>query len=425
MSGLKGREILLGVTGGIAVYKAVEVLRRLKQAGAEVTVVMTAHAREFVQPLTFQTLSHRPVGLELFDLDQENRIGHIRMAERAELVLVAPCTANFIAKLRTGLADDLLSTLLLATPAPVMLAPAMNDGMLAHPATQENLRVLESRGVKIIPPEVGELAEGKIALGRLAEPERVVAAVAAHFNTGPGGVAHSPTLPLASRNGLTGRKVLITAGPTVERIDPVRYITNRSSGRMGYALAEACRNAGAEVILVSGPTHLPQPQGMTVLSVGSGAEMHAAVLEHEPRQDALIFAAAVSDYRAETPLTHKIKRGSQSTLTLNLTQNPDIAADAGKRKRPGQVLVVFAAESQDLVANAQGKLERKNADLVVANDITEPGSGFDSTHNRVVLIRRAAPGQAAPTPLRLPLLDKREVARHIASAVAELLSLRG
>lgn len=417
MSALDGREILLGVSGGIACYKGVEVLRGLKRAGARVSVVMTAHAQEFVRPLTFQTLSNRPVATHLFDLDQESRIGHIRLAEQAELALVAPCTANVAAKLRAGIADDLLSTVLLATEAPVYLALAMNDRMLAHPATQDNLAVLHQRGVHIIPPEVGFLAEGKEAMGRLAEPADIVAAVERHFAEVAG-----LRPPVAGR--LDGRRVLITAGPTVERIDPVRFITNRSSGRMGYALAEACRDAGADVILVSGPAHLPTPHGVHLNRVASAEEMRAVVLEHQPSQDALIFAAAVSDYRVRDPSEHKIKRGEQPTLKLELESNADIAAESGARKKPGQVTVVFAAESRDLMHNAQRKLAAKHADLVAANDITEPGSGFDSQQNRVTLLRRADNGGAPPEPIALPLMDKTAVAAHIVVAVSELLAHR-
>ena len=409
MSHLTGKEILLGVSGGIACYKGVEVLRGLKRAGANVSVVMTAHARQFVQPLTFQTLSNRPVATDLFDLDQESRIGHIRLAERADLALVAPCTANVAAKLRAGLADDLLSTVLLATTAPVWLALAMNDNMLANPATHDNLEVLRRRGVTLIPPEEGFLAEGKIAPGRLADPERIVEQVERHFSQATAGGL------------LAGRKVLVTAGPTVERIDPVRYITNRSSGKMGYAIAAACRDAGAHVRLVSGPTQLPDPAGVEVNRVASAEEMRALVLEHQGGQDAFILAAAVGDYRVRDPSPHKIKRGGRPSLTLKLEANPDIAAQVGERKRPGQVLVVFAAESQHLLENAQKKLHAKNADLVVANDITEPGSGFESDQNRVTLIRRANDGQAAPDPERLPLLEKTRVAGHIVKALAGLL----
>ena len=422
MNHLKDREILLGVSGGIAAYKGVEVLRGLKRAGAAVSVVMTTNAMEFVRPLTFQTLSNRPVATSLFDLDQESRIGHIRLAETAELALVAPCTANLAAKLRAGLADDLLSTILLATTAPIYLALAMNDKMLANPATRDNLDVLRGRGVHIIPPEEGFLAEGKNAMGRLADPERIVAEISRHFEN----AAEAPREAVQDAPGLlSGRNVLVTAGPTVEPIDPVRYITNRSSGRMGYAIAEACRDAGAKVRLVSGPTQLPNPLGMRVERVTSAEEMLAAVLEHQPLQDALIFAAAVGDYRVRNRSEHKIKKGSNPTLTLELEENPDIAAQVGKRKKPGQVVVIFAAESRELLQNAQKKLESKNADLVAANDITEPGSGFEGTRNRVTLLRRAIAGAPAPEPENLPLMEKSQVAVHIVRAVAGLLPPRG
>ncbi|MFI5400715.1 MAG: bifunctional phosphopantothenoylcysteine decarboxylase/phosphopantothenate--cysteine ligase CoaBC, partial [SAR324 cluster bacterium] len=400
---------LLGVSGGIACYKAVEVLRGLKRAGAEVTVVMTDHAREFVQPLTFQTLSNRPVGTGLFNLDQESRIGHIAMAERAQLALVAPCTANVAAKVRAGLADDLLSTVLLATRAPLYLALAMNDGMLMNAATQDNLRVLEERGVRIIPPEEGFLAEGKHAAGRLADPARIVAAIEAHF----GGAAAAPGL-----ERLAGRRILVTAGPTLEDLDPVRYMSNRSTGRMGFALAEAARDAGAKVTLVSGPVALADPVGVSVKHVRSAEQMRAAVMEALPAQDALILAAAVSDYRAKTVSPQKIKREGKASLTIELEANADIAAEVGERRRQGQVLIVFAAESQDLLGNAGKKLEKKRADIVAANDITEPGSGFASGQNRITLLRRSAPDR----PIALPLMDKREAARQILAEAAALLA---
>ncbi|MDH5751639.1 MAG: bifunctional phosphopantothenoylcysteine decarboxylase/phosphopantothenate--cysteine ligase CoaBC [Deltaproteobacteria bacterium] len=413
MESLKGRNILLGVTGGIAAYKAVEILRLLKKAGADVSVVMTAHAREFVAPLTFQTLSGRPVASGLFDLDQENRINHIRLAEEVELALVAPCTANFAAKLRAGLADDLLSTMLLATTAPVCLALAMNDKMLNAAPTRENIRVLQERGVCIIPPEEGFLAEGTHAPGRLADPASIVAQVAGHFRGGASGMG-----PAAVQKGvLAGRKVLVTAGPTREMIDPVRFISNRSSGRMGYALAGAAAQRGAEVVLVSGPTGLNPPPGVRVLPVVTAGEMLAAVRAESSDTDVFVFAAAVSDFRAAVMKEHKIKRGEQGELSLELLQNADIAAETGRDKRPGQVSVVFAAESRDLLENAARKLAEKNADLVVANDITERDSGFDSDRNRAALLTRGA-GE----PQRLPLMEKTELAGVIMEKAVELLS---
>ncbi|MCZ6532031.1 MAG: bifunctional phosphopantothenoylcysteine decarboxylase/phosphopantothenate--cysteine ligase CoaBC [SAR324 cluster bacterium] len=414
MSSLKGREILLGVSGGIACYKAVEVLRGLKKAGAEVQVVMSAHAQAFVTPLTFQTLSNRPVGTTLFELDRESRIGHIHMAERAELALVAPCTANVAAKLRAGIADDLLTTVLLATSAPTYLALAMNDHMLAHAATRENLEVLQGRGVHIIPPEVGFLAEGKEGPGRLADPESIVERVAVHFGAVPASApGHAP--PLA------GKRVLVTAGPTVEAIDPVRFISNRSSGRMGFAVAEAGRAAGAQVTLVRGPVNLPDPQGMEIVPVHSAAEMRAAVMERLPSLDALVLAAAVADFRMGKTEPHKIKRAGKSSLTLKLEANPDIAAEVGEKKRPGQVLVIFAAESENLLANAEKKLKSKGADLVVANDITLHGSGFDASKNKVTLISRHPMYDGQPI-LDLPLIDKHAVAGHIMDQVVTLLA---
>ena len=418
MSPLNGKEILLGVTGGIACYKAVEVLRGLKRAGAEVQVVMTDHAREFVAPLTFQALSNRPVGTGLFELDRESRIGHIAMAERAELVLVAPCTANALAKLRAGIADDLLTTLLLAATAPVYLALAMNDHMLRHAATQENLRVLEGRGVAIIPPEEGFLAEGKEGPGRLADPARIVAAVEAHFAGAARSRAKGRTASALA--GLKGRRVLVTAGPTREALDPVRFLSNRSSGRMGFALAEVGRDAGGRVTLVSGPVSLPAPPGVELVPVVTAEEMRREVLARLPETDALVLAAAVADYRVPSPERHKIKRGGNPHLTLKLEANPDIAAEVGRRKKAGQVLVVFAAESRDLIANAKKKLVAKGADLVVANDISQADSGFEATQNRVTLIRRSAKGGAAK-PEALPLMDKHACAARILAIAAELL----
>ena len=412
---LDGREILLCVTGGIACYKAVEVLRLLKTAGAEVSVVMTAHAREFVGPLTFQTLSNRPVGTSLFDLDQESRIGHINLAERAELALVTPCTANFAAKLRAGLADDLASSVLLATGAPIYLALAMNDRMLAHAATRENLEVLRSRGVHLIPPEEGFLAEGKIALGRLADPAAIVERVAAHFG-------NETSSDEKSKGGiLAGKRILVTAGPTREAIDPVRFLSNRSSGRMGFALAEACRDAGAGVTLVHGPSALAVPPVLEAIAVTTAEEMRQAVHSRREAQDALILAAAVSDYRPKSRSAQKIKRGKSPRITLELEPNPDIAAEVGAAKSKGQVLVIFAAESEDLLANARKKLKAKNADLVVANDITEPGSGFDGAENRVTLLRPGR-GEDIPDAEHLPLQDKHTIARRIVSVMADLMS---
>lgn len=417
MSELKGREILLGVTGGIACYKAVEVLRCLKRMEAEVSVVMTESAEEFVRPLTFQALSGRPVGTHLFDLDQESQIGHIRMAERAELVLVAPCTANFLAKLRAGLADDLLSTVLLATEAPIYLALAMNDRMLLNPATQENLEVLKSRGIKIIPPEVGFLAEGKNAVGRLAEPDKIAEVVKAHF-LGEG-LDDSSTNPLSS-DAFKGKKVLVTAGPTVEKLDPVRFISNRSSGRMGYALAEMARNAGADVTLIRGPVTLPDLSGVRLIEVNTAEEMYGAVMENLTEQNFLFLAAAVADFRAKEVAGQKMKRAGKTTMTLELEANQDIAQGVGERKKDGQILTVFAAESENMEKNAELKLVSKNADMVVANNILEPDAGFDTLENRVTLITRRD-NQPCP-PVKLPLMSKHHCASEILLAALKLHS---
>ena len=412
---LQGRKVLLGVSGGIAVYKAVEVLRGLVKAGANVSVVMTEAATKFVTPLTFQTLSNRPVGVQLFDLDRENSINHISLAGGAELALVAPCTANFAAKLRMGLADDLLSAVLLATQARIVLAPAMNDRMYSHPATQENLTILAGRGVQIIPPDTGFLAEGHHAMGRLADPAGIVARCVDILS--PGENAATPMPPVVPpAYSLKGKNILITAGPTVEAIDPVRFLSNHSTGKMGYALAESARDAGARVVLVSGPSNLPDLPGVTMERVTSAEEMHRCVKSHQSDQHALILAAAVSDYRAVTPSTHKMKREGQQTIKLELVANLDISSDIGASKSHDQVLVVFAAESQNLIQNARQKLSKKNADLIVANNITAQDAGFGSENNRVTLLHR---NDAEPK--ELPLMSKYKVATEILREVSILL----
>ncbi|MDH4121675.1 MAG: bifunctional phosphopantothenoylcysteine decarboxylase/phosphopantothenate--cysteine ligase CoaBC [Deltaproteobacteria bacterium] len=401
MNPLQGREIVLGVCGGIAAYKAVSLLRLLVQAGAGVNVVMTAGAQRFVAPLTFQTLSGRPVGTDLFSLDQESRMGHIQLADSAQAVVVAPATAHLLAKLRAGLSDDLLSTLLLATPAPVFLAPAMNDRMWVHPATTENLAVLQQRGVHIIPPEHGYLAEGREGVGRLAEPETILAGLAAWFSRGEG--------------ILNGRTVIVSAGPTEEPLDPVRSLTNRSSGKMGFALAQAAQEAGAKVLLVSGPVALPTPPGVERVNVRTAVDMEQAVLGRQAQADALILAAAVADYRPKEASLSKIKRALRPALTLELVANPDIAAQAGRAKQPGQVLAVFAAETEQLETHAAAKLAAKNADLVVANNPTLPGAGFGDDLNEGWLLRKGEEPEA------LPRQTKAAMARRVIEAVAALL----
>lgn len=391
---LADRRVLVGLTGGIACYKACDAVRLLAQAGARVQVVMTAGAQAFVTPLTLQTLSGRPVATETFSLTQESEIGHIRLADDAEVAVVAPATANVLARLAHGLADDLLATVLLATRAPLVLAPAMNVKMWEHPATQANLRLLVERGAAVVGPGRGSLACGYEGLGRLAEPAEIVEATAAAL--GP--------------HDLRGERILVSAGPTQEAIDPVRYLSNHSSGKMGYAVARIAHRRGAEVVLVSGPTALPAPPGVRLVAVTTAAEMQRA-LEHEfATATVLIMAAAVADYRVRRPAPRKLKKTSPG-LDLALERTVDILAGLAARK--GRRLVVgFAAETGAVAAEAARKLREKGLDLVVANDVTAPGAGFGSDTNVVQLVDARGVGDA------LPALPKDEVAGHILDWVA-------
>ncbi len=388
---LTGRHVVMGVTGGIAAYKACEVVSRLKKLGADVDVIMTENAARLVAPLTFETLSARPVSVDTFARMASWDVRHISLAQKADLMLVAPATANLMAKLACGIADDMLTTTLLATKAPIVLAPAMNTGMWTAEATQQNLRTLLARGVRTVGPDSGRLACGDSGAGRMSEPEAIVEAVCGL---------------LCHRRDMEGLRVLVTAGPTVERIDPVRYLTNDSSGKMGYALAEAARDRGARVTLLSGPVHIAPPQGVETVPVISTQSLYDAMLERCGEQDIIVQAAAPADYRVEHPAAQKLKKRAGEPLVLTLVENPDIAKAVGKRKRPGQVLVGFAAETQDLLANAKRKLAGKNLDLIVANDVTAEGAGFGTDTNLVTLITRE--GETA-----LPLMSKREVAGRI------------
>ena len=386
---LDGRTVVVGLTGGIACYKACEVVRLLVGAGARVRVVMTAGAREFVSPLTLQTLSGQPVATDTFRLTEESEIGHIRLADAAEAVVIAPATANLLAKAASGIADDLLTTVLLATRAPVILAPAMNVHMWEHPAVQENLARLVARGARVVGPASGFLACGYEGAGRLADPEDIVEVV---------------RRTLAPRD-LEGERLLITAGPTQEPIDPVRYLSNHSSGKMGYALARVARRRGAEVTLVSGPTALTPPPGVRAVQVRTAREMGRAVDEAFSGATAVIMTAAVADYRPCQPLSRKLKKDAAS-LTLELERNADILGGLAARKG-GQVLIGFAAETHDVAAEARRKLQAKRLDLIVANDVTAPGAGFGSDTNVVRLIDRAGLDET------LPVLPKEEVAGRI------------
>ena len=395
---LTGRHVVMGVTGGIAAYKACEVVSRLKKLGADVDVIMTENAARLVAPLTFETLSARPVSVDTFARMASWDVRHISLAQKADVMLVAPATANLMAKLACGIADDMLTTTLLATKAPIVLAPAMNTGMWTAEATQQNLRTLLARGVRTVGPDSGRLACGDSGAGRMSEPEAIVEAVCGL---------------LCHRRDMEGLRVLVTAGPTVERIDPVRYLTNDSSGKMGYALAEAARDRGARVTLLSGPVHIAPPQGVETVPVISTQSLYDAMLERCGEQDIIVQAAAPADYRVERPAAQKLKKRAGEPLVLTFVENPDIAKAVGERKRPGQVLVGFAAETQDLLANAKRKLAGKNLDLIVANDVTAEGAGFGTDTNLVTLITRE--GETA-----LPLMSKREVAGRIWDAAMTL-----
>ena len=383
MSENQQTKILVGVTGGIAAYKSCELVRRLVDKGADVRVVLTPGAEAFVTALTFQALSGNPVHTELLDREAEAGMGHIELARWADRVLIAPATANFISRLAQGRADDLLSTLCLATKSPIAIAPAMNQAMWANAATQRNLELIGQYGIQIIGPGNGNQACGDVGLGRMSEPEEILKAFLEHTDQDNIGQ-------------LKGKKVVITAGPTQEAIDPVRYISNHSSGKMGYALAMACRNAGAETILISGPVNLPSPRGVNCISILSCAEMHAAVMDNIQGTDIFIGTAAVADYRAASIADQKIKKTATS-MEISLVKNPDILAEVSAlEQRP--ITVGFAAESEKLVEHAVSKLERKKLDLIVANDISAEGIGFQSNENAVTLLTKDSQEQIAKAP---------------------------
>ena len=393
---LSGKCVVVGVTGGIAAYKTCEVVSRLKKLHADVRVIMTKNATEFVSPLTFQSLSHNPVSVDTFANIQTWEIEHIALAQRADVFVIAPATANIIGKLACGIADDMLSTTVMATHAPVLIAPAMNTAMLENAATQQNMQTLSERGMRFIAPGTGMLACGTSGAGRMSEPSQIVDEI---------------VRTLRPREDFAGLSVVVTAGPTAEPLDPVRYITNRSSGKMGYAIAEAAHARGAHVTLISGPTAIQPPKGVDVVRIGTTQELYDAVLGHADA-DVVIQAAAPADYRAREISPTKIKRTGDS-LMIELVPNPDIAAALGARKHPGQTLVGFAAETNNVIENAQGKLKRKSLDRIVANDVTRAGAGFDVDTNIVTLID----GEGMK---ELPMMTKREVADGILDRVAEL-----
>lgn len=398
---LNGAHVVLGVTGGIACYKAVDLASKLVQAGATVDVIMTEGATQFVTPLPFQTITKRPVSIDMFQLLRDTDMAHISLSARADVLVIAPATANTIAKIVHGLADNLLTSTVLATTAPLVIAPAMDADMWANPVTAENVATLRRRGATIVGPGEGRLASGRIGAGRLVATEEILAAI-------------RQTL---GRNGpLAGLRVVISAGGTQEPLDPVRHVGNRSSGRMGYALAEAARDYGAQVTLVTAPTGLPLVYGVDTVPVRTAAEMHDAVIDRLDATDVLIMAAAVADYRPAHTAEHKIKK-QDGELVLRLERTVDILAAVAKRRTgpaDGKIIVGFAAETENLLENARDKLLRKRLDLLVANDVSASDSGFEVATNRVTLLTP----DGAPDPL--PLLPKEEVAERILDRVAAL-----
>ncbi len=398
-------KVLLGVTGGIAAYKSLQLVRLLVKAGHEVQVVMTESAQQFVGVASFQALSGRPVRNALWDAEQEAGMGHIELARWADKIVVAPATANFLAKMRVGMADDLLSTLLLATDRPIWVAPAMNRLMWQHPATQENLEVLQARGVQVISPESGEQACGEVGEGRMAEPEAIFEIIRQSEGAGLGILEKSPEKASKVDKFWHQLPVLVTAGPTYEPIDPVRFIGNRSSGKMGYAIAEALAEKGADVILVSGPTALPCPEGVKRIEVKTAQEMFAVVQDFYADAELFISAAAVADYRVATPAEQKLKKQTgQETLQLQLVKNPDIVAWVAQQ--PDHPFVVgFAAETENVLAYARQKLEQKGLDMICANQVGEH-QGFEQDENALWVITRDSAKE-------IPLASKREVAQGL------------
>jgi phosphopantothenoylcysteine decarboxylase/phosphopantothenate--cysteine ligase len=395
--GLKDKTVVLGVTGSIAAYKAVELASQLTQAGARVEVIMTEAATEFIAPLTFRNITGRPVVTKMFELASEYSVEHVALAEAADVVVIVPATADIIARIAVGIADDMLCCTVLATKAPVIVAPAMHAAMYQNQVTQDNLDKLKARGFIMVGPDYGRLASGGIGLGRLVDVNEILGTICQ---------------VLGRTRDLAGRRIVVTAGGTQEPVDPVRCLTNRSSGKMGYALAEAARDRGAKVVLVSAPTALQKPIGIDVVNVGTAQEMYEAVKKAVAKADALIMAAAVADYRPKKVSRSKIKRERASSLTLELERTPDILSEV-----KGKFLSVgFAAESENLVANAREKLEKKRLDLIVANDIMAKGSGIGADANQVVIIDRKGKVE------KLPLLPKREVADRVLDKVIQFFS---
>lgn len=408
---VKGKNVVLGVSGGISAYKAVEVLRRLTEKGVNVRVVMTKAATEFVTPLTFRELSYHHVALEMFEEPKGPMMQHLGWMEWADLFVVAPATANVINKMACGIADNLLMTMLLSATCPILIAPAMDSDMYTNPITQGNIAKLKELGVHFVGPDTGQLARRNVGPGRLTDPQRIAERALELLAAG----ATWRRSAVQGQLDFKHLRVLITAGPTHEAIDPVRYLVNRSSGKMGYALAEAAAERGAQVTLVSGPTALATPRGVERIDVESAVEMRDAVMERLHEVDVIIKAAAVADYRMREASPEKIKKeAAGDEITLQLVRNPDIAAEVGNAKRPDQTLVVFAAETSNLVEQALRKLREKKGDMVVANDVTEEGAGFGVDTNKVILV--FGPDRIS----ELPLMSKRDVADRILDGVLKV-----
>nr|WP_310261715.1 bifunctional phosphopantothenoylcysteine decarboxylase/phosphopantothenate--cysteine ligase CoaBC [Fictibacillus barbaricus] len=400
---MEKKKVLLAVSGGIAAYKAATVASRLYQGGYDVKVILTESAQKFITPLTFQTLTRQDVYTDTFEEKNPSVVSHIDIADWADLVLIAPATANIIGKLANGIADDMLTTTLMATKADVFVAPAMNVNMFNHPAVTKNMETLASFGYRFIEPNEGLLACGWVGKGRLAEPEELIEVVHAYFAE----TDKKQDLPLA------GKKLLVTAGPTREELDPVRYFTNHSSGKMGYAIAAAAKKWGAEVTLVSGPTSLQPPSGIKVENVISAREMYDKVLSHYNSQDIVIKCAAVADYTPVSVFENKFKK-KNDTWTIELKKTDDILKTLGEKKE-NQILVGFAAETENLESYAQDKLERKNLDMVIGNDVSKEGSGFGSDTNEIIMIKKDGSKRT------LPILSKEKAAEEILEQVLDLM----
>ena len=413
---LKDKNIILGVTGGIAAYKCVDLVSRLRKQGADVHVILTKGAQNFVTETAMREISGNPVVTSMWQEIQQYDVEHIALARLADVVLVAPATANVIAKCACGMADDMLTTTLLATKAPVFFAPAMNTNMYENSITQQNLHTLQERGCHIIEPAAGHLACGTSGVGRMPEPQELVEILADFFATGKE-LAESDEVDsrqhLAEELDFSGLNILVTAAGTREPIDPVRYIGNRSSGKMGYAIAEAARDLGANVTLISGPSALTPLAGVNFFKVESARDMRRLVLENFPESQIVIKAAAVADYRVKNVADHKIKKNDEE-LTLVLEKNPDILKELGQKKQKGQVLVGFAAETQNLIQYAQSKLEKKNLDMIVANDVSKPQAGFNVDTNLIKLLKRDGSIE------ELPLMSKKDLAYIILNHVMKI-----